>query len=105
MQAFWTWWTTLDPQAQAALIGAAASVVFGVVRHYWPALNLTQARVKQYLVALLAGVGALLAGVGAYATTGNLLSALLAILSALGSYAAWKHQVAGRVKPNKAPAS
>jgi len=94
MQAFWLWWAALDPQAQAALIGAAASVVFGVVRHYWPALNLTQARVKQYLVALLAGVGA-------YATTGNLLSALLAILSALGSYAAWKHQVAGRAKPKK----
>ena len=91
MQTFWEAWSSLDAQAQAIVLGLAAAVLFGAVKRIWPNLAVSEGAIKQYLVALIAGLGA-------YAATGNVLTAVLAFLSAIGSYELYKHQVARRVE-------
>lgn len=90
MQELWQAWMDLDPWAQAGLIAMLAGVLTGLVKRLWPSFALSEAVVKQYLVAALAGLGT-------YVATGNLFAAVLSILCAIGGYEVYKEQLAKRV--------
>ena len=91
MSDAWQQFISLDPSAQAAIIGVLVSVVVAVAKKLSPTFAAGPAEIKFLTASVLAAIGGYLAG--------SWPGAVLAVLVALGTYDGAKNFQRGAVDP------